>query len=36
MKVKFQVMELGAHPVIQGLLFCVCRNHYVTLPVFGV
>lgn len=36
MKVKFKVMEVAACPVIQGLLSCVCRNYYVTLPVFDV
>lgn len=34
MKVKFQVTEVAACAVLEGLFPCVCRNHYVTLPVF--
>lgn len=36
MKIKFQVMEVAEHPVIQGFLSCVCKNHFITLPMFDV
>lgn len=36
MKVKFQVMEVAEHSVIQGFLSCVSRNHFMTLPIFDV
>lgn len=36
MKVKFQEMEVAEHPVIEEFLSCVCRNHFMSLPVFDV
>lgn len=36
MKVKFQEMEVAEHPVVQGLLSGVCRNHFMTCPIFDV